>query len=173
MPRPFTSYILAPSWSANQPKLHMCEGATHCFISHILGFSWAEGGKIQVGPGWLSTNVRAELLFPAVFLESVPLLLSPMTDLGTYSWKKTPSGKHQGHILAQKGPELQSASDWRFAGGFWGKHDCMLELFFFFYFQHLLPITLRGSIYGDLVWTAFSCAEHAKVERKEDWFVLS
>jgi len=75
--------------------------------------------------------------------------------------------------LAQKGPELQPAGDWRFAGAFWGKHDCVLELFFFLYLQHLLQTTLRGRIYGDMVWTAFSCAEHAKVERKEDWFVLS
>jgi len=64
MPRPFTSYILAPSWPANQQKLHTCERATHCFISHILGFSRAEGGKIQVSPGWLSANVRAETPVP-------------------------------------------------------------------------------------------------------------
>lgn len=96
-----------------------------------------------------------------------------MTDLGTSSWKKTLSSKHQDHILAQNVSELQPAGDWRLTRAFLGKCHCVLALFFFLYLQLLLPTIFRSSVYGDLVWTAFSCAEHAKVQRKEDWFVLS
>lgn len=72
-----------------------------------------------------------------VFLESMQLPLSLMTDLETYSWKKTPSGKCQGHILARKGPDLQPAGDWRLAGVFLGKCHCVLVLSFAFdiYYQ--------------------------------------
>lgn len=57
MHRAILSHFLAPNWSVNQLKLHTCEGATHCFISHALGFSWVERGKMQISPGSLSADV--------------------------------------------------------------------------------------------------------------------
>lgn len=63
---------------------------------------------MQVRPGCLSANARAAHIASvscSVLGEcATPLCL--LTDLGTYSRKKSPPGKPQGHILVQESPDL-------------------------------------------------------------------